>query len=762
MEKDKLRVIIGGLLHDIGKPAQRGKRCLSHSIEGYYFLKNECQLTDEKILEQVKYHHVINLRKAQIDNNSLAYITYIADNIASGADRRKNDNNEPGFDINTPLETVFNILNSNHQNYKYKPITMDEKSGINYPQNEEINFSKEIYNKICKDIADCLIGTDMQSQFYVNSILEVMEADCSFIPSSTNKGEVADISLYDHLKITAAIGACIYDYLTDMGISDYKNELFTGAKGFYDKKAFLMYSFDVSGIQDFIYNITSSKGTLKMLRSRSFYIEMLCEHLIDTLLERLELSRTNLIYSGGGHGYILLANTHKTKEIVDKTNCEINQWFIENFKTELYIAGAYTECSANDLTNADNESYSDIFKRLSQQLSKQKSNRYTAHDIKSMNYDFNQDEKRECRVCRRSDANIEDDICSICRKLTNLSDDILKKDFFITLKNDIGLLLPFGQSLVSTTEDELKNEMTNNADYVRSYSKNKQYTGMNLSTKLWIGDYHTDTEFGKLAKKSEGIERIAVIRADVDNLGQAFVCGFDKKYASLSRTATFSRNLSIFFKKHINTLFEEKKYNALIVYSGGDDVFLVSSWSDAINAVLTLRDALERFSQGTLTISAGIGIYDSKYPIAAMAHESGRLEDESKRLGKNRVTLFSDNNTDNEKYTYTWKELKDDVIGQKKKILEEYFDYEDNHGKTLLYNLLNYLRSIDDKINIARYAYMLSRTEPDEDADEVKKIRYKKFAKQMYNWALNKEDRMKLITAIYLYVYDIREKNEEE
>lgn len=188
---------------------------------------------------------------------------------------------------------------------------------------------------------------------------------------------------------------------------------------------------------------------------------------------------------------------------------------------------------------------------------------------------------------------------------------------------------------------------------------------------------------------------------------------------------------------------------------------MVSSWSDAINAVLTLRDALERFSQGTLTISAGIGIYDSKYPIAAMAHESGRLEDESKRLGKNRVTLFSNNNTDNEKYTYTWKELKDDVIGQKKKILEEYFNYEDNHGKTLLYNLLNYLRSIDDKINIARYAYMLSRTEPDKDSDEVKKIRYKKFAKQMYNWALNKEDRMKLITAIYLYVYEIREKSEE-
>ena len=111
-----------------------------------------------------------------------------------------------------------------------------------------------------------------------------------------------------------------------------------------------------------------------------------------------------------------------------------------------------------------------------------------------------------------------------------------------------------------------------------------------------------------MQKKSSGIERVGIIRADVDNLGRAFVSGFDEKYTSLSRTATFSRKLSIFFKNHINTLLRENGYNAVIVYSGGDDVFMVTSWSDAVDAAVTLRDALERFSQGTLTISAGIGI----------------------------------------------------------------------------------------------------------------------------------------------------------
>ena len=760
MEKDKLKVIAGGLLHDIGKPAQRGDKTINHSEAGYAFLKNEAKITDEKLLEQVKFHHSSMIQKAPLDNNSLAYITYIADNIAAGADRRRNDSETTGFDSNKALEPVFNILNGNNQNYKYMPLTMDDKSGVNYPTNSSVDFSREIYHKICSDIADCLSGIDESDPAYINSLLEIMEADCSFIPSSTNTGEVADISLYDHSKITAAVGSCIYDYMRSNGISDYKSALYINSKDFYAEKAFLMYSFDVSGIQDFIYTVMS-KGTLKMLRSRSFYIEMLCEHLIDTLLERLELSRANLIYSGGGHGYILLANTDETKKTVNEINSEVNQWFISNFKTALYIASAYTECSANDLMNTGDGSYENIFRQISEQLSEKKANRYTSDDIMNMNYDSHQHGERECRICRRADVEIENDICGMCQKLIDMSDDIIEKDFFVVMRNDKGLQLPFGQSLVGATYEKLKSELMLSPEYVRSYGKNKQYTGKSISTKLWIGDYYTEKEFNKLAEKSEGIKRIGVMRADVDNLGQAFVCGFDKKYVSLSRTATFSRNLSLFFKKHINTLFREKNYQALIVYSGGDDIFLVSAWSDAVKASITLRDALEKFTQGTLTISAGIGIYPPKYPVASMAYDSGALEGESKGLGRHRVTLFSSNNSDNEKYTYTWEELKEDIIGEKKKCLDEYFGYEDDHGKNLLYNLLDYLRNTDDKINIARYAYMLTRTEPDKDADEKVKIRYRKFSKQMYEWALNKKDRLQLITAIYLYVYENRDKEEK-
>ena len=61
------------------------------------------------------------------------------------------------------------------------------ENGINYPIENEISFSKEIYKKICDDIADCLKGIDENNSEYINSLLEVMEADCSFVPSSTSK-----------------------------------------------------------------------------------------------------------------------------------------------------------------------------------------------------------------------------------------------------------------------------------------------------------------------------------------------------------------------------------------------------------------------------------------------------------------------------------------------------------------------------------------------------------------------------------------------
>jgi CRISPR-associated protein Csm1 len=69
---------------------------------------------------------------------------------------------------------------------------------------------------------------------------------------------------------------------------------------------------------------------------------------------------------------------------------------------------------------------------------------------------------------------------------------------------------------------------------------------------------------------------------------------------------------------------------------------------------------------------------------------------------------------------------------------------------------------MDDRINLARFAYVLTRLEPSDDKGNAEaRERYRAFEKQMYAWVQNEQDRKELVTAIYLYVY-LNRKEESE
>lgn len=331
------------------------------------------------------------------------------------------------------------------------------------------------------------------------------------------------------------------------------------------------------------------------------------------------------------------------------------------------------------------------------------------------------------------------------------------------------------------------------SSYIRAYTKNKSYTGFKVVKNLWVGDYTLGDSFEELAKKSEGINRIAVFRADVDNLGDAFVNGFaskkyGEKYMTISRTATFSRKMSMFFKYHINYILENGEFyiadkkeeergkrNATIVYSGGDDVFVVGSWDDVVGFAVDLQKSLKEFSQDTLTISGGIGIYPAKYPINNMARLTGELEECSKKYRnevtkqeKNAITLFtppqekSGNNSLSltQDMTFSWKDFENNVVRIKLNFIKKFFMKTPEKGKAFLYRILELIRGMeDDKINLARLAYTLARLEEalkrDKEAGQIKEINF--FSSTIYKWIGCEKDRKEFIAAIYLYVYLIRD-----
>lgn len=107
----------------------------------------------------------------------------------------------------------------------------------------------------------------------------------------------------------------------------------------------------------------------------------------------------------------------------------------------------------------------------------------------------------------------------MCSALRMLSSKILddKYLFFTVLaKEEKGALqLPLGYYLVADSEETLRKRLSSeDNNFVRTYGKNRMFTGKNVSTKLWVGNYNSDANtFEEMALRSKGIKRIGVLRA---------------------------------------------------------------------------------------------------------------------------------------------------------------------------------------------------------------------------------------------------------
>lgn len=791
-ENVKYDLVIGALLHNIGKILFDEYKTSYENLEIYEVLN----INNQDILDCIRYQTYEQIQKSNLRSDSIALIAYVASAIVSDINNIKNEEfKDEDFDQNTPLYSIFNILNNNNESRFYKRVILSKDSSINNPTDIIDKNGEKFFQDIRENIKNIICKISFK-QSYINNLLSVLENNLSYIPASTSRDHLKDISFYDNIRMTGAVSNCIYQYLIEEDIHDYKTFLFEDTT--MDKDMFLLYSLDVSGIQNFIYNI-SSKGALKALRARSFYLEIMMEHIVDSFLERLNLTRANLLYAGGGHCYMILPNTKLVKDKIKSLEKEVNRWFMEEFAITLYIAGGYRACSANNLQDIPEGSYSQLFKDVSSEISLKKAHRYSADDIRRLNSHNvkEEDGKRECSMCRKIDK-LKDDkddehLCTSCYALKHIANNILDDKYFIISDKEqyesirmenssIGeaLRLPFDSCLLSLNDEEFKKIKDSNIK-VRFYSKN-DFSSDETTSRLFIGDYRANTDkkylknptLEELAQKSDGIEKICVLRADVDNLGSAFVSGFRhmKQKSNLARTATLSRQLSLFFKFYINDILsngkndilsKNKDRNIVVVYSGGDDIFLVGSWNDVIQSSIDLKKAFDEFSQKTLSISAGIGLYDSKCPINVMAKETGILEEYSKKYKKNEktknaVTLFDESNS------YSWDDFEDFVLKEKFNLIKDFFEKTDERGNSFLYNMLELLRNVKEKINIARFIYLLSRLEPEKNTKnyEEKISIYRNFADKMYEWIESEEDRKQVITAMYLYVYLNRKKQSEK
>lgn len=805
------------------------KSCLLHSL---FTLMERCEDDTTNFIQSFKTE--INSLLVS-DKNSLDIIyksLAIADNLY--AFTKEKELKSLKQDQKATLESIFTLFgeNSKTSSQKFEPDTLSPNNPYTFPRRDnKLQLTSQIYQNILSNIKNELKAIEKSGRsiedITLNEWLQILEEHISYIPATTYKHDANDISLYMYAKISTAFASCIANYL-----QEHSHEQILLTKEFDRLNAFQLISADISGIQDFIYTV-KSKEALKSLRGRSFYLEILVEHIVDTLLKLLNLSRANVLYIGGGHFYLLIPNNDSNVELIEKEFHRINKWLLKHMNGRLYIAFGNTACSINDFTGmADGKN---AFHRVSEVIRRSKLNRYENSDLEELfdpNSKYNKvlDGFRECSVCHTSSAKLITDkdncaICPVCTALTKLGKSIVdtNKEIFTVATNPSD---EFAMHLYSPNNSNLYLEniaISEWCDYVKThdvihaYVKNASFKDPRITAKIWLADYTSRNNYGtltfeELAKNLSddtgyGIKRIGVLRADVDDLGAAFMAGFispknstnPQKYATLIRQAELSKSFAVFFKFILNKmaagqygdltklglkpfkLFNRQDTTAKaihIIYSGGDDVFLVGNWMDVIELALDIRKAFSIYTDNKVTMSAGIGLFNPSYPIKLMAEQTALLEEFAKTTPtKDSIALFGQDTevstiADSSAEVYTWQVFEDKVCNEKLKLLLDTFTFtgienaSENKipmGKSKLYNILSLLRAICDdyksgeRINIARFLYAIARAYPTQNSNRETVSLYENFNQKMYKWIRQEKDRQELITAIKLIIYAIRE-----
>jgi CRISPR-associated protein Csm1 len=169
-------------------------------------------------------------------------------------------------------------------------------------------------------------------------------------------------------------------------------------------------------------------------------------------------------------------------------------------------------------------------------------------------------------------------------------------------------------------------------------------------------------DLDEIADLSTGAKFLGVLKADLDRLGETFknLNGEDSKKLSEHLEGLFTDGLENLIRSNAN-------YGHIyVVYSGGDDLFLLGPWDKLIRFIdefhSQVEDSLKDCKPKPPTLSAGFKLAHPKSPVrfladdveAALDDAKGRGVEPTKLKPKNRIAVFE--------RVILWDELKDGLI----------------------------------------------------------------------------------------------------
>ena len=758
--KEYVDLILAAWLHDIGKFYQRAgyklddtndsfakeylgrKRKLGQGPEAYYTHLHAI-FSDKFVREYLPslsiagtlaaLHHSPD--QAATDRmRYLARLITLADWMASGERReRESDEDREGYQAE-PIISIFSRLKLDDEDEarkEYIPpayvplVALDSTLENLFPVKEKreaflAGDGQKSYQDLWQQfLADIFSLKSFDPDDLLRQIPFLLEKFTLTIPASTI--DKPDLSLYHHLKSTAAIASCLYQLELGEEFLDsiFKEIRSLPPKPYKEKEKasetlnqlnlikredFLLASGDISGIQDFIYSVTSEKA-LKGLRGRSFYLQLISEVVARKILAEFSLTEANLIYCGGGHFYILLPRKDGAEEKLMAIREKLDSILLEAHRGKLALILEWVPIRYADFFI----DFASIWTRATGKLGQMKRRKF-ASLLASANkenylrqllgpYDIG-GERPACEICgeelegereetrpetEKAEADEEaeeaeevEKMCPLCQSFVSLTKD-LNRALAINIYQrreeiapeirpvktwkDILSALGFDCRFWKRKKEKEKEE-EKEPEYLKEYlifnstSFAGKFSGYKfIAQKITSPDGESTLTLENMANGADGIKRWGVLRADVDRLGKIFTDGLgDDK--TISRMSMLSGLLSLYFSarlNHLSKIIEKSNLNnhevqgqsknpvdhIYIVYSGGDDLFLIGPWSFLPSLAISIAEDFNRFTSSRLTLSAGIYLAPSiKFPLYQAAREAGDAEEAAKRAGRNQVTFL--------------------------------------------------------------------------------------------------------------------------
>lgn len=756
------KITIAALLHDIGKFRQRAlDPSFSHTHQWHSreFILELAKAESEQVKREFEEIALISYNHHDKPHDTPTVKSLIYADWITSAEREEGRYSEKRPVPEQPMFSIFSMITKeNHPNEKYydyfpfglnrslKPVEGGEARVELKPEWKE--FSREA-KRIKKDDFHC----------FLFSLLYLLKKYTFFIPSATYGGEektiVPDVSLFYHLSTTAAFANCIYRFETGGGIGD---DYFTLIFG------------DISGLQDFIYTI-SSKKALKSLKGRSVCLELLNRAAAYKILNALELPITNLISCSPGSFIVLAPNLEEMEDKLKKSRIEITNWLLEKFGGDIYISIdwiCFNKRRAREIVEVIGDAKKKVEDNKRRKFSEILDEIERDYEGYKKFFILMEPEKKEtCDVCKREykpECNETDEEgikkCKTCSKFEDLAfwlrnadciieipgfkEEFMKEErlelektgvkvldtyfFFKPKQMDLKSILPtFAPESkvyvykINSTDFEPNFEIETEAkvgygfDFFATYAPEKK-KGIGIK------------DFDELADESEGAKRIGVLRMDVDNSGEIFKqrvnnwhgwaswdlkckneecgkiiegiscrkcdnCGEEKEIEWVSkekawickcghkipvtqkcdcggelepiskmtpaRYSTLSSLMNLFFHACVDEVcskggFFNPQYlgkgDLYLIYSGGDDLFLVGSWNKVYEAALKIKEEFDIFigENRDITISASLLDVYKKIPVHRFAevakHEleekAKKKEDGHGNITKNAISIF--------------------------------------------------------------------------------------------------------------------------